>query len=324
MSTESVSEVSTYVAMDAPVKFVTLKVRNQSGRTRRVSLIGYWELVLGEWRHANLMNIVTDRDPDTAPSSLATRIRVMPARLVFAQVSEPRHTVTGNRTEFIGRNGSLADPAALHRTRLSGRPARRSIRAPRSRPRSALADGQEREVVFVVGAADDTDEARGLVMRFGGPAGARQGARGGVGALESRPWRGLRRDSRSRARRARQRLARLPDPLLPVLGPQRLLPVGRRLRLPGPAAGHAALLHSDPWLTREHLLRSAARQFHEGDVQHWWHPPGGQGVRTHSSDDYLWLPYATCLYVQATGDTGVLDEQVGFVEGRALGPEEEA
>ena len=97
-----VSELSTYVAMDAPVKFVTVKLRNQSGRSRRLSLTGYWELVLGEWRHANLMHIVTEKDPDTG--ALFARnpySRHSPGRIVFAQVSEPRRTVTGNRAEFI-------------------------------------------------------------------------------------------------------------------------------------------------------------------------------------------------------------------------------
>ena len=319
------SEMTTYVATDAPVKFAVVKLRNHSGRARRLTLTGYWELVLGEWRHANLMHVATEKDADTG--ALFARnpySRSRPGRVFFAQSSEGRRTITGNRAEFIGRNGSLSDPAAMRRMRLSGRMGVGLDPCGAIQTQLELADGQEQEIVFVSGAADDRSEAQQLVGRFAGPAGARQ-------ALEE-VWAHWNRTLGAV-------YLETPDRALDVLANGWLIYQTLSCRVWGRSgyyqSGGAygfrdqlqdtmALMHATPWIAREHLLRCAERQFREGDVQHWWHPPQGQGVRTHSSDDYLWLPYATCRYVLATGDTGVLDEQVPFLEGRALSPSEEA
>ncbi|MDP1707947.1 MAG: glucoamylase family protein [Gammaproteobacteria bacterium] len=319
------SELFTYVAMDAAVKFVVVKLRNPSQRARSLSLTGYWELVLGEWRHANLMHIVTETDPHTG--SLFARNaygRECANRVVFAHVSERERSVSGNRTEFIGRNGSLASPAAMRRKRLSGRTGADLDPCAAIQARIELAAGQEREIVFVFGAARDAGEARQFIQRFGARAGARQ-------ALEAvwEHW--------------NHTLGTVnvdtPDPALNVLANGWLVYQTISCRLWGRSgyyqSGGAygfrdqlqdtlALVHATPWLAREQLIRCAGRQFLKGDVQHWWHPPNGQGVRTHFSDDYLWLPYATCRYVRATGDTGVLDESIHFLEGRELYAEEEA
>jgi cellobiose phosphorylase len=77
-------------------------------------------------------------------------------------------------------------------------------------------------------------------------------------------------------------------------------------------------------MTREQILLASSRQFKEGDVQHWWHPPVGRGVRTLCSDDFIWLPYVTSRYVTTTGDEDILQEVIPFIEGRGLNPHEES
>ncbi len=319
------SELTTYVAMDAPVKFVVIKLRNASGRTRRLSLTGYWELVLGEWRHANQMHIVTETDPHSGALFARNAYgRECANRVVFAQVSEPERSVTGNRTEFIGRNSSLGNPAALGREHLSGKTGAGLDPCAAMQTRIELTDGQEREIVFIFGAAKHADEAHYFIQRFGGQAGARH-------ALET-VW-GYWNHTLGAVH------VETPDPALNVLTNGWLVYQTLSCRYWGRSgyyqSGGAygfrdqlqdtmALLHATPWLAREQIIRCAERQFSQGDVQHWWHPPNGQGVRTHFSDDYLWLAYATCRYVRATGDKKVLDEPVSFLEGRELNPDEEA
>ncbi|MHB1300729.1 MAG: GH36-type glycosyl hydrolase domain-containing protein [Burkholderiales bacterium] len=319
------SELFTYVAMDSPVKFVVVKLRNRSKRTRRLSVTGYWELVLGEWRHANLMHIVTEIDLHSGALFARNAYgRECGNRVVFVQVSEPERSVSGNRTGFIGRNGSLANPAAMRRKRLSGRTGAGLDPCAAMQTRIELAEGQEREIVFIFGAAGNSGEAQQLIQQFSGPAGARQ-------ALEA-VWEYWNRTLGTV-------YVETPDPALDVLANGWLIYQTLSSRLWGRSgyyqSGGAygfrdqlqdtmALLHAAPQLAREQLIRCAERQFRQGDVQHWWHPPHGQGVRTHISDDYLWLPYATCRYVLTTGDTGVLDEPVHFLEGRELNKEEEA
>ncbi|MBL8500275.1 MAG: DUF3131 domain-containing protein, partial [Nitrosomonas sp.] len=319
------SELHTYVAMNAPVKFVVIKLSNHSKRSRRLSLTGYWELVLGEWRHTNLMHIVTEMEPHSG-ALLARNAygREYAKRVVFVKVSERECSVTGNRTEFIGRNGLLSNPAAMRRKRLSGKTGAGLDPCAAIQTQIELAAGQEREIVFLFGAAQSTDEVKQFIEQYSGVSGARQ-------ALEE-VW-SYWNHTLSAVR------VETPDPALDVLTNGWLIYQTLSCRLWGRSgyyqSGGAygfrdqlqdsmALIHATPWLAREQLIRCAGRQFLQGDVQHWWHPPNGQGVRTHFSDDYLWLPYVTCHYVLATGDTGVLDESIHFLEGRELYPEEEA
>jgi cellobiose phosphorylase len=319
------TELWTYVALDAPVKLVVVKVRNRSGRARRLSVTGYWELVLGQWRHPNLMHVVTEIDPTTGALFARNAYnREFAGKTVFVNVGDAVRTITGSRTEFLGRNGTTASPAAMRHTQLSGQTGASLDPCAALQVQFDLADGQEHELVFVLGAGNSADEAQQLVQRFSGPASARL-------ALES-VWEFWKRT-------LGVVYAETPDPALNLLvngwleyqtlacrywGRSGYYQSGGAYGFRDQLQDTTALLHAAPWTAREHLLRCAGRQFREGDVQHWWHPPTGRGVRTHFSDDYLWLPYATCRYVKTTGDTGVLDESIQFLDGRPVDAEEES
>ena len=319
------SELWVYVDLEESVKFSVLKVRNGSGRMRRLSATGYVEWVLGDLRSKCAMHVVTEID-STSGALLARNAynTEFGSRVAFFDVDDPARTLSGDRADFLGRNGTLKHPSAMGRLRLSGKLGAALDPCGVIRVPFDLADGQEHEIVFRLGAGSDLERARRLVQRF-------RRAGSGRGALESvqQYWKHTLGAVK----------VNTPDPALNVLTNGWLVYQTLACRLwarsgyyqSGGAFGFRdqlqdamALVHAEPRLLREHLLRCAQRQYREGDVQHWWHPPAGRGVRTRCSDDYLWLPLATCRYVLSTGDAGVLDESEHFLDGRALGADEES
>jgi cellobiose phosphorylase len=319
------SELWIYVATEAAVKFSVLKLRNESGRPRRLSVTGYVEWVLGDLRAKSAMHVTTEIDPASGAIFARNPFNAeFSDRVAFFDVDVPTRNLCGDRSEFIGRNRSLRNPAAMARVGLSGRVGAGLDPCAAIQVTLDLAAGQEREIGFRLGVGRTTDDASRLVKRFRGPLAARR-------ELEAvwRQW--------NRCLGTVQ--VETPDPAVNVLANGWLLYQTLACRLwarsgyyqSGGAFGFRdqlqdtmALIHAEPGLFRAQLLLCASRQFVEGDVQHWWHPPSGRGVRTHCSDDYLWLPLAVCRYVVSTADTGLLDESVHFLEGRPVNPEDDS
>ncbi len=319
------TELTTYVGVEAPVKFVSIKARNLSDRTRRISVTGFCEWVLGESRDRCAMHVVTRLDPQTGAIFARNAFTIdFPGHTAFFHCSETDRSLTGNRTEFIGRNSSPAFPKGLRRKRLSNRIGAGLDPCAAIQAYLEIPPGQQREIVFFMGAARNESEARSLLRSFSGIDGARQ-------ELE-KVWQFWKHQLGSV-------YVETPDLSVNFLTNHWLLYQVLTSRFWGRSGYYQssgaygfrdqlqdalAFLYGSPGLTRQHLLTAAGRQFGKGDVQHWWHPPSGRGIRTRISDDYLWLPYVACRYVAATGDTGILDEDIPFLDARPLGMAEDS
>ena len=319
------SSMCMYVDVDAPVKFIVIKIRNNSSRARRISATGYVEWVLGDLRAKTLMHTITEIDvPSGAILARNGYNTEFGGRVAFFDVDDINKTHTTDRSEFIGRNGTLNNPDALNRAKLSGKTGAALDPCAAIQVVFDIAEDQEREIIFRLGAGKNLEDATSIIHHFEGAAAARN-ALDRVHAFWKKTLGAVQLET--------------PDRAINILANGWLNYQTLACRIwarsgfyqSGGAFGFRdqlqdvlSLMHTKPEFLREQILLCASRQFKEGDVQHWWHPPVGRGVRTTCSDDYLWLPYATTKYVIATGDQAILEEPVHFLEGRLLNEGEES
>ncbi|HEX7518052.1 MAG TPA: glucoamylase family protein, partial [Chthoniobacterales bacterium] len=313
----------TFVPIDdsggLPVRLQRLRLRNNSSRRRKLTITSYATLVLGSDPEETGMHVVTKWDLQS--QSLFARNPYNPEFCectTFATSTPAPASFTGDRAVFIGRNRSLRDPAAMEHERLTGDvgvgldPCAALQIVVEIEPRHTV------EMTFLLGQADDEETARGLVTRFRDPANVE------AAFQETCLW---------WDRLLSTIEVETPDLATNFLLNRWLLYQTLSCRVWGRSALYQssgaygfrdqlqdvmALVHAAPHMARGHILRAAARQFVEGDVQHWWHPESGAGVRTRVADDFLWLPFVTAHYVRTTGDAAILDQMVPFLEAKPL------
>jgi cellobiose phosphorylase len=308
-----------------PVKLARLRVTNTTRKRKRLTITYFVEWTLGVQREHTQHQVITDYERKLGVIFARNTTDPQFADMVaFAALSEPIHTWTADRREFMGRHGDARDPAALRLPRQ----VLNETAGPAIDPCAALQctidvkPGDTREVVALLGADHGEAVVRELIGKYRTP---RQAA----------PE--LDRQLASWDRLLSAVVVKTPEPSFDVMVNRWLLYQALACRIWGRSAIYQssgaygfrdqlqdvmALVYSEPAIARAHILRAASRQFVEGDVQHWWHPPHGRGIRTRFSDDLAWLPLVVDHYVRVTGDTSVLEETVPFLDMRPLEPDE--
>jgi cyclic beta-1,2-glucan synthetase len=302
-----------------PLKLQRLQLLNGSARRRRLSLTYYAELTLGENRETSQMHVLSNWDDESQALLAYNRFHPeYPERVTFVALSPAADSYEGDRTGFIGRNRSLANPVAMELTHLSQRTGAGLDPCAALRVTVELAPGERREIICMLGQAGSEGEARELVLRY-------QEEQALAETLaQTRAWWD---DLLSTIE------VHTPDLAADLLINRWLQYQSLSCRLWGRSAFYQsggafgfrdqlqdvlAFLYSRPELAREQILRAAGRQFQEGDVQHWWHEPTGAGIRSRISDDLLWLPYVVAHYVRTTGDVEILRAVVPFLNAPPL------
>jgi cyclic beta-1,2-glucan synthetase len=311
------------VAPEDPVKVSLLTLRNTSRETRHLSVFGYVEWVLGPPRSGERRFVVSGMDEATGAITARNAYNTeFNGRVAFWRATEAPRSFTCDRADFIGRNRTLASPAGLFRESLGGQMGPGLDACAALQISIEIPPGESRRVAFVLGQGHDAAHAAALTAQY-----SRLEEVDGAIERSARLW-----DDVLGAIQVQT-----PDDSFDLLVNRWLLYQALSCRIwarsgpyqPGGAFGFRdqlqdvlSLLYSRPDLCRAQIVLAASRQFVEGDVQHWWHPPSGRGTRTRCSDDLLWLPYAAATYVARTGDQSLLAEVVPFLEGPPLGPDQ--